>query len=170
MEVDSSAIDEWKEGGSAALLQVDEQTDGGPSDFPSQPPHGQWQIWRCSLTFAEWRLALIDAPVCCASCCIGFSRVQEGAQPRTDGQRNQLCELCGRRLSKVKHTKPQPPGRACKHGCKPLKLGAEEDTLGPVQPVRSHKRARSDPGQQPSPARQSSAIFIIESRTDRDAA
>ena len=39
MEVDSSAIDERKEGGSAALLQVDEQTDGSPSDFP---PAASW--------------------------------------------------------------------------------------------------------------------------------
>lgn len=40
MEVDSSAIDEQKEGGSAALLQVDEQTDGRPSDSSSQPSDG----------------------------------------------------------------------------------------------------------------------------------
>jgi len=46
MEVDSSAIDERKEGGSAALLQVDEQTDGSPSDSSSQPSDGQMQISR----------------------------------------------------------------------------------------------------------------------------
>ena len=46
MEVDSSAIDEQKEGGSAALLQVDEQTDGGPSDSSSQSSDGQVQISR----------------------------------------------------------------------------------------------------------------------------
>ena len=44
MEVDSSAIDERKEGGSAALLQVDEQADGSPFDSPSLPLHGQLQI------------------------------------------------------------------------------------------------------------------------------
>ena len=46
MEVDNSAIDERKEGGSAALLQVDEQTDGSPSDSPSQSSDGQMQISR----------------------------------------------------------------------------------------------------------------------------
>ena len=46
MEVDSGAIDERKEGGSAALLQVDEQTDGGPADFPAQSNDGQTQISR----------------------------------------------------------------------------------------------------------------------------
>ena len=46
MEVDSSAIDERKEEGNAALLQVDEQPDGGPSDSSSQSIDGQTQILR----------------------------------------------------------------------------------------------------------------------------
>ena len=46
MEVDSSAIDERKEGGNTALLQVDEQPDGSPSDSPSQSSDGQTQISR----------------------------------------------------------------------------------------------------------------------------
>ena len=63
MEVDSSAINERKEGDSAALLQVDEQTDGSPFDSSLQPIAGQLQIWRCYPALSKLKPALIDAPV-----------------------------------------------------------------------------------------------------------
>jgi hypothetical protein len=117
--------------------------------LPQPAAAGQRTISRCSLTFAGLGLTLIDAPVCCALLSVGVPRVQEGAQPRTDGQRNQLCELCGCRLSKVKHTKPHPPGRACKHGCK--QRSNEADAAGinvAAEPRPSKKRrAASDPGE-----------------------
>ena len=46
MEVDNSAIDERKEGGSAALLQVDERAEGSRTDSPLHPIAGQLQISR----------------------------------------------------------------------------------------------------------------------------
>ena len=72
-----------------------------------------------------------------------------GSKQRVDSAGWPACELCGRRLSKVKHTKPHPPGRACKHGCK--QRSNEPDAAGinvAAEPRPSKKRrAASDPGE-----------------------
>ena len=82
--------------------------------------------------------------------------MQAGAQPRTDGRRNQLCELCGRRLSKVKHHRPHGVGRACRAHeedsrrapAAPSSKSPREkrpyDSLGPTQRWKRRKQALAD--------------------------
>lgn len=118
---------------------------------------------------SELQPTLIDAPVCGVLLCEGASLVQAGAQARTDGRRNQLCELCGERLSRVKHTTKYGVGKKCHPRCKPSKRaigdGHEKSRTSaappsrlqssaalpfppPSAPQRSHKRkAASDPGE-----------------------
>jgi hypothetical protein len=65
---------------------------------------------------------------------------------------NQLCELCGARLNRVKHHRPHGVGRACREHqgySKAVLSSAAAPAVPPSGPVRSHKRARSDPGQLP---------------------
>lgn len=65
----------------------------------------------------------------------------------------QLCELCGARLNRVKHTHKHGPGHACHPRCKPSKRAVDGGALDSTHPARSHKRARPGSGQQPiSPA------------------
>ena len=70
--------------------------------------------------------------------------------PRTDGQRNQLCELCGRRLSKVKNTRANGVGRACHPRCKQRPEEADAaaviDVAAEARPSKK-RRAASDPGE-----------------------
>ena len=70
-----------------------------------------------------------------------------------DSGTNQLCELCERRLSKVKHHRAYGVGRICNPRCK-LKKNAVDQPATPaaatataVTPLRKRKRADSDPGQ-----------------------
>ena len=91
------------------------------------------------------------APLCGASLCAGAPRVQAGAQPRTDGQRNQLCELCGRRLSKVKHTTKCGVGKKCHPRCKPSKHAINADEEPKPVAARSHKKSPSAAGKMPLP-------------------
>jgi hypothetical protein len=68
---------------------------------------------------------------------------------------NQLCELCGRRLSKVKHHRAHGPGRACTPRCKPRQQTFELQaaSAAAAAPVATRKRrATSDPGESPQPA------------------
>lgn len=74
--------------------------------------------------------------------------MQRCAQPKTDGNRNQLCEKCNRRLSTVKHHREYGSGRACHPRCKPSKRAVEDDARQPPLHVRSIKRAKSDLGEQ----------------------
>jgi hypothetical protein len=74
----------------------------------------------------------------------------------TDGPRmdasgtNQLCEVCGRQLHKVKHHRPYGPGRACrsheehsKNVMRPIiRTKRPYDTLQPTQKWKRRKQAR----------------------------
>ena len=97
--------------------------------------------------------APIDAPVYCTCCCVGAPRATLGATARRDSDRQPVCELCGRRLSKVKHHRPCGVGRACAPRCKPLGAsidgGARPAVAAPAAgPHQSRKRrATSDPGE-----------------------
>jgi hypothetical protein len=102
--------------------------------------------------------------MCCASLCVGAPLVQSGAGPRIDEHRNQLCELCGSRLSRVKHHRPHGVGRACKKHSIPEKPSPATapvanaaptlapptqrakrpyETLGPTQQWKRRRQARS---------------------------
>lgn len=98
--------------------------------------------------------ALIDAPVCGAYCCAGAPWGGEGLSPRRNVAGKQLCETCGTRLDKVKHTHPHGPGRACHPRCKPSKHAVDDAARPAVaaapaaDPRPSRKRrAASDPGE-----------------------
>jgi hypothetical protein len=96
-----------------------------------------------------------NAPAGCALLCAGFPRVVKGS-PRMDASGlNQLCELCGRRLSKVKHHRAHGPGRACTPRCKPRQqmFELQAASAAAAAPVATRKRrATSDPGESPEPA------------------
>jgi hypothetical protein len=109
------------------------------------------------------RLSLIDAPVCCALLCVGVPRVLVGSRPRVDSCGWPACELCGRRLSKVKHTHRHGPGHACHPRCKTLKRSADHSpaavqddsaasslpsAAAATRPEKRVRRAKSDPGEQ----------------------
>jgi hypothetical protein len=121
-----------------------------PNAAPSSS-HGQIQISSCSPTFAKPGLRLTCAHVYCTLVRVDISSVQLRAGPRTDGKRNQLCELCGRRLVEVKHTKPCGIGRACKHGCKqlkhPLHDTGQQRATSAERPAKKQRRTQSDPGE-----------------------
>ena len=97
--------------------------------------------------------ALIDAPMCGAYCCAGAPLAGAGLEPRVNEYGQQLCELCGARLNRVKHHRAHGAGRACHPQCKPSKHAVDSAALVPAVAVRSHKRGPTDPGkQQPAPA------------------
>jgi hypothetical protein len=82
--------------------------------------------------------------------------VSSGLTPRVDSVGKPVCELCGRRLTKVKHHRPYGPGHACHPRCRTLKrtindreasVHAESATSLPKK--KKHKRTKSDPGQLP---------------------
>ena len=97
MEVDSSAVEDRKESGGVAVSSERESSHGSLSVSPKPEQHGQMKIRKGCQSMSTQRLVLIDAPVDCVWLCVDVARVQQGAEPRTDGRRNQLCELCGRR-------------------------------------------------------------------------
>jgi hypothetical protein len=93
-------------------------------------------------------LVLIDTLVCGVMYEGGIPLVLGGTgTPRMDGK-HQLCEKCGERLNRVKQHRAYGPGRACNPRCKSVKRAIEDDALKQPSAVRSHKRARSDPGEQ----------------------
>jgi hypothetical protein len=66
---------------------------------------------------------------------------------------NQLCELCGTRLNRVKHHRAYGAGRACHPQCKLSKHAVDGAASIPAVTARSHKQPPTDPGkQQPAPA------------------
>jgi hypothetical protein len=98
-------------------------------------------------------LTSIDAPVCALSLCAGGPRATLGAGPRRDSDGQPACEMCGTRLSKVKHHRPHGVGRKCAPRCKPQKRSADDSreigmVVPPAQPTKKQRRTRSDPGQQ----------------------
>jgi hypothetical protein len=78
--------------------------------------------------------------VYCAGCCVGAPRVYSGLSARVDGLGKPACELCGRRLSKVKHHRPHGPGRACRSHEVDLRRACAAAVIDDSPPVRSHKR------------------------------
>ena len=86
--------------------------------------------------------------MCCASLCSGAPLGEAGQHPRRNTAGKQLCELCRQRLDRVKHHRPHGVGRACAPRCKPTKHAITgDDASVPQTAERSHKRARSDPGE-----------------------
>lgn len=79
--------------------------------------------------------------------------MQRCAQPKTDGNRNQLCEKCDRRLSTVKgKLHKHNDGRICQRCYNNIRRPSCSESP-PSTPPRSHKpsgkrkRTESDPGQ-----------------------
>jgi hypothetical protein len=77
---------------------------------------------------------LTNTPVCALCFYIGVAVASSGLMPRRDIYSKQLCELCGTRLSRVKHTRQCGPGRACHPRCK-LKKTVPVGTALPEQPA-----------------------------------
>ena len=124
------------------------------ADIPAIPVHGtlhstpgQRYTWRQCQMLSKLRPVLIDAPMYCAYWRVGALRATVGATPRVDSDGQPACELCDRRLSKVKYTHPHNLGRACHPRCKPSKRAVDDDAPKEPPAVRSHKRAKSDPGE-----------------------
>jgi hypothetical protein len=103
-------------------------------------------------TLCKLKLVLIDAPVCVVSWCVDAPRVSVGPTPRVDPIGKPACELCGRRLSKVKHHRPHDNGRACSPRCKPFKHDSDATSLPATVPAAlSHHRTQPDSCQTLSP-------------------
>ncbi len=86
--------------------------------------------------------------MCCASLWVGASLVNDCSGPRVDSAGWPACELCGRRLTTVKHHRPHGEGRACKKHLIPEKPSPTTASVAAAVPLRSHKRnAGSEPGQ-----------------------
>jgi len=91
--------------------------------------------------------------------CVIVARATVGASARRDSDDQPACELCGRRLSRVKHHRPHGVGRACAPRCKVSRRLDDHTTPSaaqsstPVQPAdgrqKRQRRIKSDPGQQP---------------------
>jgi len=99
--------------------------------------------------------ALIDAPVSCACCCVAAPLPMSAMVARTLPSGAPACEICGRQLTKVKHTHRHGPGHACHPRCKRHVQTDEHSaaTASVLPPKQSRKRrATSDPGQSPEPA------------------
>ena len=89
--------------------------------------------------------------LCCTYCCVGAPRVNEGSRQRVDTAGWPACEICGRRLSKVKHHRTHGAGRACKkHDTAARRAAAPASTLIPrskrpydsLQPTQQWKRRK----------------------------
>jgi hypothetical protein len=60
---------------------------------------------------------------------------------------NQLCEHCGIRLNRIKHTRAHGPGRVCHPRCKGIKHTIEERAASSEPAKKKQRRTNSDPGQ-----------------------
>jgi hypothetical protein len=103
---------------------------------------------------------LISVFVYCALICVDGSRSTMGASPRVDPDGQPACELCGRRLSKVKHHRPYGIGRVCHPRChdsrsavdngeQPLNAATTTTTTTMIK-EKKRRRVHSDPGKLPS--------------------
>ena len=110
---------------------------------------------RCTAIYKA-KLRSYSTLMCCECCCVDAPRVVEGSPCMDASGLHQLCELCGRRLSKVKHHRPHGPGRACAPQCKQKQRFLESNTpaaaAGPPAKQSRKRRAASDPGESPEPA------------------
>jgi hypothetical protein len=87
-------------------------------------------------TFIQAAIALTHAPTCCASLCIGAPLATLGATARRDSDGQPACELCGARLSRVKHHRAHGPGRSCHPQCKSMKRPIDERSTSAItQPI-----------------------------------
>jgi hypothetical protein len=97
----------------------------------------------------------------CASRCVGAPLSDAVPGSRMTPYGRPACELCGVRLSTVKHKRPHGPGYACSPRCKPSKRPVSEATAVAAAPAAAaaplmskKRRAASDPGEPPSPRMQ----------------
>ena len=74
-------------------------------------------------------MTLINAPFMCASLCVGAPSAGECLKARVNDYGQQLCEICGIRLNKVKHHRPHGAGRVCHPQCKPNKRAVDDTGL-----------------------------------------
>jgi hypothetical protein len=79
-----------------------------------------------------------------------------GSAARVNEFGQQLCELCGARLNRVKSHRPHAPGRACAPRCKPRQQTSKREAA-PVAAAAAtvatrKRRATSDPGEPLEPA------------------
>lgn len=129
----------------AAALHGDtaEQTAASSS---SGGPHA----WAWCPAMSGRKVALTNAPVCVACLSVAGSRmVVDGPKMDASGT-NQLCELCGRQLHKVKHHRPCGVGQACHPRCKgkkhPLEAVSVKRPASTERPNKKQRRTHSDPG------------------------
>jgi hypothetical protein len=94
---------------------------------------------------------------CRAHCCVqAVSTFPLVSTARLDPSGWPACELCGRRLSTVKHHRAYGPGRACHPRCKPQGKAAQDAAVSaaaaaaPLTPRK--RRAESHPGELPAQA------------------
>ena len=111
---------------------------------------------RTMYSFVQADTMLMHYYLMCASLDAEFSLVAYGPGPRRDRAGKQICELCGARLSRVKHHRPHGPGRACTPRCKQSQQTVKSEAASATDvapPVTTRKRrATSDPGESPEPA------------------
>jgi hypothetical protein len=148
MEVDYRAVDEHQESSGGTLLHSLQPLPLPLSESPVLPPAGQQQVLQGCPTLSKLKPVLIDAPVCVVSLCVDAPHVLTCSQQRKDLSGWPACELCGRRLSTVKHHRQHGNGRACHPRCKPLKHAGDNASLTPSPAARSHKRTQPDQGKQ----------------------
>lgn len=90
----------------------------------------------------------------CMLLCAHASLATSGASPRVDSDGQPVCELCGRRLSRVKHQHRHGLGHACHPRCKararPAVDGAAPATAAAASATPRKRRAQSDPGELPA--------------------
>jgi hypothetical protein len=138
--IDSAAVDSATAAAATAMSDL--------SDQPSAAIAGQPQRGGLVPTCSKRKARSFCAPVCCASLWVGAPHVSACPTPRVDTSGKQACELCGTRLSTVKHHRPHGAGRACKACLVRMDRGTPAAPVVSATPVRSHKRkAGSDPGQ-----------------------
>jgi hypothetical protein len=132
MEVDSSAVEERKEGGGDALLTEGQSSYASLADFSQPEQPGQQQIGKGCPTLSKLEPVLIDALGSTVWLCVGLVVVPVcTGRPRMDGK-HQLCELFSARLSRVKNHRAHGKGRVCHPRCKPPRIAAP---AAPVVPL-----------------------------------
>ena len=128
---------------------------------PAAAPSGQMQRARGCPASSRLKLCLRTPPVVPVYVSAAVSVATIGAKARVDSDGQAACELCGRRLSRVKHHRANGPGRACHPQCKGQKHTVDSTAAPPPvapAPKQSRKRrAQSDPGE-PPPAQRSRTL------------
>ena len=155
--VDDAALDPAAAAAAAVLATLPQPPAAAAADA------GQHQTCVRCPPLSRLRRVLINAPVCAAHRCVDVPLVCAGPVARVDSAGKQVCQRgCGRRVSRIPHHRADGPGRSCHPKCAPKAAAASaaapfSDAAPPATPKRSHKRARSDPGEPcprtPSPRR-----------------